>query len=1067
MWRTETGIPDTCTKTGCTSQWDVLRSGVYFALQKVGRKCDMHPRINGNYKVEGVCRGEEKKKKKDGGVNYNSTYVEFLHPSRLVHAEKKEKTRVIPMKGANKFLVARKYYGVWVGYNKNVQPSAHFRNSLDFVFKPKSIGIVGATERKGSVGNSLVNNLLKGEGNYKLYFINSKGSKIYDRESYKSLSDIKDVDNIDLAIIAVPRNNVLSVMKELKNKNVKGVVIITAGFRETGEEGLKLEKEIVQVAKHNDIRIVGPNCLGIIHAYHNMNASFAENEILKGNFSLLSQSGAICSAALDLSLQHNIGFSHFISVGSMCDVQFYELVEYLFYDKNTKCILLYVESIGDINKFVAVCKKVCMYKPIILLKSGKTAKAAEAAISHTGSMVGNYDIFYASMKKLGVLVVENFEELFNMCKILNIDKYPETNELCVVTNAGGPGVLLVDNIIKNNGFLSNLNEKLKKKLDTFLPESWSKANPVDILGDASPTLYKKTVETLIQDDQYKNIILLLSPQSVTDPLNTAKEIINLKNNITNKGIVLLCNYLGGTSLEDSTNMLNKHNIPTFVHPEDSAQNLLKLFQNVMHIQGLYEEIPDFLATQEDNFYVNNFIYEHIQKKQQNGKYTLGESKKQIAFDILKKAINRQNYILNEFDSKAILETYGIPIVDTKIYITVEDIVKNANNISFPCAMKIYSDTITHKKDIGGVILNITSEKELVESFQKIYDNVKKHNLEKEFKGVTIQKMVNTNEGIELILGYYYDVCFGPVLLFGSGGSYVEIFKDTVLLIPPLHFSYTHHIIKNTKIYNALLGKSSRFKKCDIPKLITTVIKFSEMILDLLPYINECDINPLFVSGEDIVALDARFTLRKEVKNMMDAPGVTGATYAKTFTGSINTYPLEMVSFHDLSEKTDVEKGTTENSTIKKGDSIARSIHLYDFKLMHKFLKENYKELHKRTFFFTSKETIQSKLFAYDLCSCDYDLYNVILFITKKVINGLVKMEKRNGGIHSYIYSKDEYIFSLLIQKVNIYSKNQELTSFVYLKSDDSPFAQLLMNTGYQLDHTLEDITCYSLAPTDE
>ncbi|KAI4835650.1 succinyl-CoA ligase [Plasmodium brasilianum] len=979
------------------------------------------------------------------------------------------------MKVKKNIFISKNYYSVWLGYNKNVQQNAYFKNSLDYIFKPKSIGIIGATERKGSVGNSIVNNLLKGENNtYKLYYINSKGSKIYDRESYKSVKDIED-GNLDLAVIAVPRNHVLNVMKELKSKNVKGVVIITAGFKETGAEGLELEKEILKVAKSGNIRIIGPNCLGIMNSYHNMNASFADNEILKGHFSLLSQSGAICSAALDLALQHNIGFSHFISVGSMCDIQFYELVEYLFYDINTKYILLYVESIGDLNKFVSVCKKVCLYKPIILLKSGKTAKAAEAAISHTGSMVGNYEIFYASMKKLGVLVAENFEELFHMCKILNCTKYPETNEICVVTNAGGPGVLLVDNIVKNNGILSNLNEKLKKKLDTFLPESWSKSNPVDILGDASPSLYKKTIEALIKDGQYKNIILLLSPQSVTDPLNTAKEIIKIKDDKHMKdNVILLCNYLGGTSLEESTTILNKNNLPTFVYPEHSAQNLLKMHENITHIQGLYEEIPDFLADSDKNYYINELIREqYLGKRDQNrgnvndrlagensGSRGLQE-RIQTAVDIIYKSIEKEHFILNEYDSKMILQSYGIPVVGTKIFKTLDDIEK-CESFSFPCAMKIYSDTITHKKDIGGVILNISNKKELIEAYKKIYDNIKKYNLEKEFKGVTIQNMVNTDDGIELILGYYFDKHFGPVLLFGSGGSYVEIFKDSVLLIPPLTFSYTHHTIKNTKIYNALLGKSSRFKKCEMPKLITTIIKFSQLIADLLPYINECDINPLFVSGGNIVALDARFTLRKELGSK--AAHVSGSTSENTinFDAYAKDYPIDFVFFPCSSEHNEAvttEDTTTYMRTWDDSHPIIRCIHAYDVKLILKFLQRNYKELYHSTFFFTSIENIKTKLFAYDLCNCDYDIYNVILYISKNEINGLVKVEKRKDN-HCYIYAKDKNIFAHLIQKIHLLSKiNNTQKILLYLKNE-SPYIEDLKSIGYTLDHTREDLTCY-------
>ncbi|SOV19252.1 succinyl-CoA ligase, putative [Plasmodium sp. gorilla clade G2] len=959
------------------------------------------------------------------------------------------------------FLIIKNYYNVWVGYNKNVQHNSYFKNSLDYIFKPRSIGIIGATERKGSVGNSIVDNLIKGESNYKLYFINSKGSKIYNRQSYKSLKDIKE-DSVDLAVIAVPRNHVVNVMHELKIKNVRGVVIITAGFKETGAEGLHLENEIINIGKTNNMRIIGPNCLGIIHSYHNMNASFASNDILKGHFSLLSQSGAICSAALDLSLQHNIGFSHFISVGSMCDVQFYELVEYLFYDVNTKYILLYVESIGDMNRFVAVCKKVCLYKPIILLKSGKTAKAAEAAISHTGSMVGNYEIFYATMKKLGVLVVDNFEELFNMCKVLNSSKYPETNEVCVVTNAGGPGVLLVDNIIKNDGVLSNLNDNLKNDLNSFLPDSWSKANPIDILGDASPVLYKKTINAIIKDKQYKNIIVLLSPQSVTEPLDTANEIINLKKEANEEGRLILCNYLGGTALEESANVLNKNYIPTFVHPEHSVQNLLKLYKNIMHIQGIYQEIPDCLSNTVENHYLNKLIEEYYYMKNKRDIQMSEKRKKSI--DIIKKAIQNKNYILNEFDSKIILENYDIPIVQTRIFENVDDI-KNNDNFTFPCAMKIYSDKITHKKDIGGVILNINNKEELIESYNIIYNNVKAHKLEKDFKGVTIQDMVNINDGIEVILGYYYDNNFGPVLLFGSGGSYVEIFKDSVLLIPPLNFSYTHHTIKNTKIYKALAGNYSRFRKCDMSKLITTIVKFSELILDLLPYINECDINPLYVSGDKIIALDARFTLRKN--NISDKEE---NIYYDTFS---KIYPIDFISFNDTKNDSNILAGSNNinvsnniindtilNCSLDKIDSITRCIHPYDFKLIHKFCIDNYKELHNNTFFYTDIDSIKSELFSYELCNCDYDLYNVILYFNKKQVNGLIKIEKRNENNHCYIYAKDNSTFYILIQKLNKLSKKQNnKNNYVYLKTN-SPYIQDLQSMRYNLEHTYKDVACY-------
>jgi acetyltransferase len=536
-------------------------------------------------------------------------------------------------------------------------------------------------------------------------------------------------------------------IKECVAAGVKGAVIISAGFKEVGPAGVELERQVLEEARKGGMRLIGPNCLGVMNPANGLNATFATTIARPGNVGFISQSGALCTAILDWSLRENVGFSSFVSIGSMLDVDWGDLIYYLGDDPNTKSIVIYMESIGDARSFLSAAREVALTKPIIVIKVGRTEAAAKAAASHTGSLTGSDEVLQAAFRRVGVLRVETIAELFHMAEVLAKQPRTQGPRLTLVTNAGGPGVLATDMLISSGGTLAEPSAETIAQLNTFLPAAWSHNNPIDILGDAGPDRYAKAVKIAAEDPASDGLLVILTPQAMTDPTATAEE---LKPYAKLPGKPLLACWMGGQEVEKGEDILNKAGIPTYKYPDTAARAFYYMWRYTLSLRALYET-PALMADQAD------------------------ASAKTKAEAIIQVARKAGRTILTEFESKQLLSAYGIPTVDTRIATTEDMAVKLAGEIGYPIVIKLYSETITHKTDVGGVQLNLKNAVAVRKAYKAIEAAVTKHAGKEHFLGVTVQPMISL-DGYELIIGSSLDAQFGPVLLFGTGGQLVEVYK---------------------------------------------------------------------------------------------------------------------------------------------------------------------------------------------------------------------------------------------------------------------------------------------------
>jgi len=724
------------------------------------------------------------------------------------------------------------------GSYKHTDPSQNyierFPHPLDPLFHPKSVAIIGAKDDPGSVGRTIMVNLLSGSFHGSIYPINPKRNQVLGLKAFPSLSDVPD--SIDLAIIVTPAVTVPKIIAECVEKQVKSAIIISAGFKELGEPGQKLEDEILAYAKRGKLPIIGPNCLGVMNPIYGLNATFARGMALPGNLAFISQSGAMCTAVLDWSLQKSVGFSAFVSIGSMADVNWGTLIDYLGSDPNTQSLLLYMETVGDARSFLTAAREVALEKPIIIIKAGKSQEAAKAAASHTGSLAGSDDVFDAALERIGVLRVDSIGELFNMASVLSKQPCPRGPHLTIITNAGGPGVLATDAAVFNQGALTELSSETIEKLDQVLPSAWSHSNPVDILGDADPQRYASAVNILLDDQSSDGILIVLSPQDMTDPTATA---VSIKQLAKENSKPLLASWMGGASVLEGTHILSQAKIPVFEYPDDAAKTFATMWKYSKNLQTLYE----FPAADQTAF-------------NDDEPFMLNEQRRNV-HQLINNLQNEGRTLLTEFESKEVLEKYHIPVVKTVIARSSDEAVAMANQLRFPIVLKLFSETITHKTDVGGVKLNLLSNEDVKKAYEEIKKSVSEKVGEEHFGGVTVQKMIKHN-GYELILGSSTDPQFGPVLLFGMGGQLVEIFKDRALAIPPLNSHLARNLMAKTKIYEALQGVRGR-KGVDMAKLEEILVNFSLLVVEN-PRIKECDINPIMASEDGIIALDARVVL---------------------------------------------------------------------------------------------------------------------------------------------------------------------------------------------------------------
>ena len=703
--------------------------------------------------------------------------------------------------------------------------------NLDKIFNPKTVAIIGASDVEGSVGYSIVKNFAQGGYAGKVYFVNVRKPEILGIKTYPAVGQIPE--SIDLALIATPAKTVPDVMVECGKANVKGVIIVSAGFKETGPEGKALEDRISEVAKQYGIRVIGPNCIGVIRPRTNLNATFLDKVPKSGNIAFLSQSGALGSAILDWAIHENIGFSNFVSVGSMIDVDFGDLIDYFGSDPKTKSILMYIEGITEARKFMSAARHFARTKPIIVVKSGKFSESAKAAASHTGSLSGEDGIYDAAFKRAGVVRVSEIADLFNAAEVLGTQPLPKGSNLAIITNAGGPGVMATDSLIGFGGHLAKLSQKTIDSLNAVLPPFWSHGNPIDVLGDAKADRYKAAVDAALNDDNVDGLLIIFTQQAVSESVEIAKSIVELVRSKPYQNKTILTSFMGFGAVQEANNILNANNIPTYSTPEQALKTYMYMYNYQRSIDLLYET-PEELPVD-------------------------ASPPKRPIMVILRNAAFEGREILTEDEAKKVLKYYNFPVVRTAVANNVDEAVAFAAEMGYPVVLKILSPQIVHKSDAGGVILNVNSAKEVRDAFELLIQRATAYNPNAQIIGVTVQPMVE-KKGHEVIIGGKTDPVFGPVILFGMGGVGVELFKDCSIALPPLNTTLIRRMMEETKVYRLLKGYRGS-SPVDLKRLDETILMFSQLLVDF-PQIKEIDINPMLISEKEASILDARIVIDK-------------------------------------------------------------------------------------------------------------------------------------------------------------------------------------------------------------
>jgi acetyltransferase len=726
------------------------------------------------------------------------------------------------------------------------------RSGLEAFFGPAAIAVIGATEREGSVGRTILQNLVQGHYRGKVFAVNPKHSEVLGIKCYPNVAALPEP--VDLAVIVTPAATVPAVVRQCVDAGTRSAIVISAGFKERGAEGVELEHRIQAELRRGSMRLVGPNCLGMMNPSIGLNATFAHDLARRGNVAFLSQSGALLTAVLDWSLREQVGFSAIVSTGSMLDVNWGDLISFYGEDPQTKSILLYIESVADARSFLSAAREVALSKPIIVIKAGRTEAASKAASSHTGAMTGSDDVFDAALRRCGVLRVQSIADLFYMAEVLSKQPRPRGPRLTIVTNAGGPGVLATDALIPNGGELTPLSPDSLSSLSEFLPPHWSHANPIDILGDADPELYEKAVKIAIADPSSDGLLVILAPQGMTNPAEVARRLAPYAKG---HGKPVLASWMGGQTVAEGEAVLNAAGIPTFAYPDTAARAFDYMWSYSSRLRALYET-PAMTTFGTDSG------------------TRLRKAKK-----LIDRTLTAGRTLLTEVESKELLSLYGIPSVPTRVARTADEAVACASEFGYPVVLKVYSKTITHKTDVGGVKLNLPNAAAVRKAFRSIQSSVLLKASEKAFEGVTVQPMVRL-DGYELILGSNVDPVFGPVILFGSGGQLVEVYRDRALALPPLNTTLAQRLMELTRIHKALEGVRGR-KAVNLEALKAALVAFSELVVEL-PRVAEIDINPLVVSSDKLLALDARVVLAD--------PKIKDANLPRS---AIRPYPSQYVS----------------------------------------------------------------------------------------------------------------------------------------------------------------------------
>jgi acetyltransferase len=700
---------------------------------------------------------------------------------------------------------------------------------LDAIFLPGSVAIIGASNRPGSIGTSVWQNMLAGGYKGRVFPVNLKYKSLDGHKVYRSLASIPEV--VDLVVVTTPAATVADIIKEAGKKGVPGMVIVSAGFKESGKQGQRLFDKIQKLAFQHKIRIIGPNCVGVIHPPTGLNASFARRQALPGKLALISQSGAICTSILDWAYDQRVGFSHFISVGSMVDVSYHDLIDYLAMDRSTSAILIYMESLDDARKFMSAARAFSRNKPIIVLKAGKSTEGAQAALSHTGSLAGNDAVFDAAFQRAGIIRVNTIQDLFDCAQALAMQPLPQGKRLAVITNAGGPAILATDFLISNGGRLAELSAATVQALNGNLSPAWSKGNPVDVLGDGSPAQLQFALETVSRDAGVDAVLVIFTTQGVVDASEAAQAIVDA--DVDTSGKPMLASWMGEQDVADAREILEEARIPNYRYPENAVNVFLKMHSYKRNLELLYETPPSA-----------PFDFKPDRKR---------------ANAIMKAAVRSGQSTLSEAHGAQLLECYDIPVLPMKLARDEEEAVEFGQEIGFPLVMKVSGPGLIHKTELGGVKLPIKHPNQVKKAFRDIVESVRSHKPDAEIDGVLLLPYIKKRH--ELLLGSKTDEIFGPVLVFGMGGVAVEVFRDQVIGLPPLNMILARRLIEQTKIYTLLKGYRN-MPGVDLDSIYFLLIRFGYLVVDY-PEIREMDINPFAVDEHGGVVLDVKIVLHEE------------------------------------------------------------------------------------------------------------------------------------------------------------------------------------------------------------
>jgi acetyltransferase len=691
------------------------------------------------------------------------------------------------------------------------------QKGIDVLFNPKAIAVIGASSTKGKLGNDVVRNLIDSGFEGRIYPINPKGGEILDLKAYRSVSEVAGA--IDVAVIVIPAKYVLPVIEECGQKGVTALVIITAGFKEIGHEGQEAEKEIVKIAEKYDMIVQGPNCLGIVNTFAPYNASFAAGTPEKGSVAFASQSGALMTGILDWSLMEKIGFSKFVSLGNKAQLDETDFVEAFGRDPDSNFILLYIESVVDGKGFMNACRKIAPRKPIYVVKSGVSTAGARAASSHTGSLAGSDTAYSVAFKQCGVIRADSMSELFDVANVFDDCHLPAGNRVAIVTNAGGPGLQMAR-------FSTSTIETMKNGL----PSAASVYNPVDALGTAQPEDYALCVDATLQDENVDSVLVLLTPQAMTKETETAQVLVESHKKHPAKP--LLAVFMGGHSMAYPRIVLNEGGIPVFDFPERAVNAIAELYRYTVVRDSLKDETPP-------KFKVD---------------------KKRVK-EIVKSVRSDRRRVMLGSEAHEIAEAYGIRVARTKLATSAEEARAIAADIGFPVVMKIASPDIVHKSDIGGLMIGLNSEEEVKNAFLQILDNVRTHVPRAVVYGVDVQEMAK--KGKELIIGCSRDIQFGPLIMFGAGGIFVNYLKDVSFRLAPMTRSDASDLIAETKMGTLLQGVRGE-EPSDIDAISDTILRISQLVCDFKDIV-ELDINPAFAyeKGSGVIAVDVKITIGGE------------------------------------------------------------------------------------------------------------------------------------------------------------------------------------------------------------